>query len=128
MFGLDCDTRETFDATVAKLIAYKAPLSFMFILSPRVGLKIRDELAAQGRIDHSDWDRYHSYECVFEPKNMTRRELEEGFWRAQRRFYSLGSIARRLLTPPNRHTLQSLPSNLFFRRGVNRGVHPLTYY
>jgi radical SAM superfamily enzyme YgiQ (UPF0313 family) len=128
MFGLDGDTIETFDATVAKLIEYKAPLSFMFILSPRVGLKIRDELRAQGRIDHSDWDRYHSYEVVFEPKNMTRSELEDGFWRAQQQFYSLGSIARRLLIPPNRHTLQSLAPNLFFRSGVNRGIHPLTYY
>ena len=127
MFGLDGDTKDTFDTTVDKLIEYKAPVSFMFILSPRVGLKIRDELAAQGRIDHSDWDRYHSYEVVFEPKNMTRQELEDGFWRAQRRFYSLGSIARRLL-PPNRHTLQSLPQNLFFRWGVNRRIHPLTYY
>jgi radical SAM superfamily enzyme YgiQ (UPF0313 family) len=128
MFGLDGDTKETFDATVDRLIEYKAPLSFMFILSPRVGLKIRDDLQAEGRIDHSDWDRYHSYEVVFEPKNMTRRELEEGFWQAQRRFYSFGSIARRILLPPNRHTVQSLIPNLFFRWGVNRGIHPLTYY
>lgn len=127
MFGLDGDTTDTFDATVEKLIEFKTPLSFMFILSPRVGLKIRDELMDQGRILHSDWNRYHSYEVVFEPKNMSRADLEEGFWRAQRRFYSLGSMARRLL-PPNRHTLQSLIPNLFFRRGVNRGIHPLTYY
>lgn len=128
MFGLDGDTRATFEATVDKLIEYKAPLSFMFILSPRVGLKIRDELEAEGRIDHSDWSRYHSYEVVFRPRHMTRDELLEGFWRAQRRFYSLGSIAQRLLLPPNRHTVQSLVPNLFFRWGVNRGIHPLTYY
>ena len=128
MFGLDGDTTDTFDATVDQLIAFKAPLSFMFILSPRVGLKIRDELLAEGRVDHSDWDRYHSYECVFTPKNMTKQQLEEGFWRAQRRFYSLRSIGQRLLMPPNRHTIQSLIPNLFFRRGVNRGIHPLTYY
>ncbi|MCA1686321.1 MAG: B12-binding domain-containing radical SAM protein [Planctomycetia bacterium] len=127
MFGLDGDNKDSFDATVDRLIEYKAPLSFMFILSPRVGLKIRDELMAEGRIDHSDWARYHSYEVVFRPKNMTREELEAGFWRAQQRFYSFGSIARRLF-PPNRHTLQSLPSNLFFRWGVNRKIHPLTYY
>jgi radical SAM superfamily enzyme YgiQ (UPF0313 family) len=128
MFGLDGDTLDTFDATVKKLIEYKAPLSFMFILSPRIGLKIRDDLMAQGRIDHSDWERYHSYEVVYQPKNMSRRELEDGFWRAQRQFYSLGSIARRILLPPNRHTIQSIMPNLFFRWGVNRGIHPLTYY
>ena len=37
-------------------------------------------------------------------------------------------VARRILLPPNRHTLQSLVPNLFFRWGVNRGIHPLTYY
>src|SRR4051812_2138635 len=78
MFGLDGDTKDSFDATVAKLIEYKAPLSFIFTLPPPVGLKIRAELLAQGPIYHSDWDPYHSYECVFEPKNMTRRELEDG--------------------------------------------------
>ena len=79
------------------------------------------------RIDHGDWDRYHGYEVVHQPKNMSRSELEEGFWRAQRRFYSYGSIARRLFAPPNRRTWQSLPMNLFFRHGVYRGIHPLTY-
>jgi radical SAM superfamily enzyme YgiQ (UPF0313 family) len=127
IFGIDGDTIDVFDATVQKLIEYKAPLSFMFILSPRVGLKIRDELLAQGRVDHSDWNRYMSTEVVFAPKNMTRQELEAGFWRAQQRFYTLGSMARRLL-PPNRHTVQSLIPNLFFRWAVNRRIHPLNYY
>jgi radical SAM superfamily enzyme YgiQ (UPF0313 family) len=127
IFGLDGDTRETFDATVEKLIEYKAPLSFMFILSPRVGLAIRDQLLAEGRVDHSDWDHYRGDEVVFQPRHMTREELEAGFWRAQRRFYSLGSIARRLL-PPNRHTLQSLIPNLYFRDAVQRSIHPLTFY
>ena len=48
MFGLDGDTKDSFDATVDRLIGYKAPMSFMFILSPRVGLKIRDELHGTG--------------------------------------------------------------------------------
>ncbi|MFO0961053.1 MAG: radical SAM protein [Isosphaeraceae bacterium] len=127
MFGLDGDTVETFQHTVDKLIEYKAPMSFMFILSPRVGLKIRDELMQEGRILHSDWDRYFSTEVVYEPKKMTRDELTEGFWKAQQKFYSLPSIARRLL-PPNRHTLQSLGPNLVFRHAVKRRIHPLTFY
>jgi radical SAM superfamily enzyme YgiQ (UPF0313 family) len=127
IFGIDGDTKEVFDATVERLIAYKAPMAFMFVLSPRVGLRIREELMAEGRIDHSDWSRYMSTEVVFRPKNMTREELEAGFWRAQREFYRLGSMARRLL-PPNRHTLQSLVPNLAFRWAVNRGIHPLNYY
>lgn len=127
MFGLDGDTVDTFQFTVDKLIEYKAPMSFMFILSPRVGLKIRDDLMREGRILHSDWDRYFSTEVVYEPKKMTREELTEGFWKAQQKFYSLPSIARRLF-PPNRHTLQSLGPNLVFRHAVNRRIHPLTFY
>ena len=40
----------------------------------------------------------------------------------------MSSIGKRLFMPPNRHTLQSLAPNLFFRWGVNRKIHPLTYY
>ena len=70
---------------------------------------------------------------------MTREELEDGFWRAQRQFYSLGSIARRLLLPPNRHTVQSLipepllplgrqprhpPADLLLNRSDKSGIPP----
>ena len=128
IFGLDGDTKDTFDATLALLKEYKAPMAFAFILAPRVGLEIRKQLQDQNRILTDDWTRYTSYECVFQPKNMTPLELEDGFWRFQREFYSLPSIFRRLFTPPKSYTPRALAANLFFKYGARRRIHPLTYY
>lgn len=128
MFGLDADTAATFETTVAKLIEYRAPTSYMFILAPRPGLPVRDELAAEGRLLDADWSRYTGFECVFQPKRMTVAQLEERFWWAHRAFYSIGSIWKRLLWPPRRFTLQALVPNLYFAWCTRRRIHPLTYY
>ncbi len=128
IFGLDGDTLDSFRATLDLLKSYKAPMAFAFILAPRVGLEIRKQMMSEDRLLHSDWARYTSYECVFQPKNMTPQELEEGFWRFQREFYSLPSIARRLFAPPKPYTPRALAANLFFKYGARRRIHPLTYY
>lgn len=128
MFGLDGDKPDVFANTVEFLIANKVPTSYMFILAPRVGLKIREQLKSEGRILYDDWTKYSSYEAVFAPKGMTKEELEKGFWWAQKKFYSLPSIFRRLLCPPTKGTLQALVPNLFFSWGVRWGIHPLMYY
>lgn len=128
MFGLDGDTTESFDQTVDFLINVKAPMSFMFILAPRVGTKIRDQMQAEGRILHDDWTKYCGYETVFKPKNMTIDELNHGFWKAQQKFYSLKSIAKRLYMPPRGYTWYSTITNLAFMYGAKKLKHPLTYY
>lgn len=128
MFGLDGDTMESFHQTVDFLKRVKAPMSFMFILAPRVGTKIRDQMMAEGRILHSDWTKYCGYETVFQPKNMTIDELNDGFWKAQQDFYSLKSIAKRLFTPPRSYTPYSVMTNLVFHWGASKKIHPLTYY
>jgi len=42
--------------------------------------------------------------------------------------YSLRSIAKRLLLPPNRYTAPGLPSNLFFYWGTKKRIDPVDYY
>lgn len=128
MFGLDGDTLDVFAKTLEFLQKNRVPISFMFILSPRVGLKIREELQSQGRILHDDWDKYFSTDVVFTPKNMTKEQLEEGFWWAQQQFYSIPSILKRLFLPPHPYSLETILANLFFRSSVNKRVHPLAYY
>lgn len=41
----------------------------------------------------TDWDRYDTRHVVFEPRGMSAGELERGYWRAYRDFYSWRSIA-----------------------------------
>jgi hypothetical protein len=43
---------------------------------------------------HSDWDRYDTRQVVFRPARLTPDELEAGYWRAYKRFYSWRAIAR----------------------------------
>ncbi len=126
MFGLDGDHPDIFDTTVDFLIKIKAPVSFMFILAPRPGTKIRDQLLQEGRIFDDDWTDYCGFKVVYHPKFMTARQLEEGYWRANRKFYSLLSILKR--QTPHLYSWHMLPFNLFFAWCVRRRYQPLDYY
>ena len=126
MFGLDGDTPAIFDTTVDFLIRTKAPVSFMFILAPRPGTKVRDQLLSQGRIFDHDWTNYCGFRVVFHPKHMTARELEEGYWRAHRRFYSPLSILQRLTT--HLYSWHMLPFNLIYAWCVRRRIQPMDFF
>jgi radical SAM superfamily enzyme YgiQ (UPF0313 family) len=126
MFGLDGDGPEIFDATVDFLNRVKAPAAFMFILAPRPGTKIRDQLLREGRIFDHDWTNYSGFNVVYHPKHMTVRQLQEGYWRANRRFYAPLSMLRRYHRAP--YALNMLIFNLYFAWAARRRFQPLNYY
>lgn len=126
MFGLDGDRPEIFDSTVDFLIKAKVPVSFMFILAPRPGTQVRDQLMQEGRIFNHDWTNYCGFKVVYHPKFMTARQLEEGYWRANRRFYSPLAILKRQSL--HLFSLHMLPFNLFFAWAVRRRYQPLDHY
>jgi len=123
MFGLEGDRPDIFDSTVDFLICIKAPVAFMFILAPRPGTKVREQLLREGRIFDHEWPNYCGYKAVFHPKHMTARHLEKEYWRAQRRFYSMPSMLQRLT--PRLYSWHMLPFNLIFAWSVRRRLHPL---
>ncbi len=126
MFGLDGDRADIFAATVDFLIKVKAPVAFMFILAPRPGTKIREQLLSEGRIFDHDWAHYCGFDVVYHPKHLTAQQLEEEYWRANRRFYAPLSIIRRLTT--NLYSWHMLPFNLYFAWAVRRRRQPQDYY
>lgn len=126
MFGLDGDRPDIFETTVDFLIRVKAPVSFMFILAPRPGTKVRDQFLEQNRIFDHDWTNYCGFKVVYQPKHMTVRELEEGYWRANRQFYSPLAILKR--QTPHLFSWHMLPFNLWFAWCVRRRFQPLDYY
>ncbi|MBM4293851.1 MAG: B12-binding domain-containing radical SAM protein [Deltaproteobacteria bacterium] len=130
MFGLDGDDPGIFEATVDFLIRAKVPTAFMFIMAPRPGTKIQEQLLKEGRIFDHDWSHYSGFRVVYHPKHMSARQLEEGYWRANRRFYSLLSMLRRgiALNPLNPHSLTMLIFNLYFAWSVRRRFQPQDYY
>ncbi len=97
IFGFDTDDTDVFDRTLD--IAGRSAIdgiSFS-ILTPYPGTKLFGRLTAEGRILHHDWPRYNSEHAVFAPRMMSVEQLEEGHNRANREFYSVSSIVKRLL-------------------------------
>jgi hypothetical protein len=49
-------------------------------------------MQAQNRLLHSNWDLYDTRHVVYGPAQLTAEELERGYWRAYREFYSWKNI------------------------------------
>lgn len=126
MFGLDGDGPEIFDTTVDFLNHVKAPAAFMFILAPRPGTKVQSQLLQEGRIFDHDWTHYTGFQVVYHPKHMTAKELQEGYWRANRRYYSPLAMLKRYHKAP--YARDMLIFNLYFALAVRRRFQPLNYY
>jgi radical SAM superfamily enzyme YgiQ (UPF0313 family) len=128
MFGLDGDTPQLFQETLAFLERIKAPMAFFNVATPRQGTPLWEQLEAEGRVHHPEAERYLGMVCNFLPRHMTPEECEKGVWRCFEKFYSFRSIFHRLLMPPNRYLFQGLPSNLFFHWAAKRRLDPVDFY
>lgn len=58
------------------------------IATPYPGTPRWRQLEAEGRILSRDWSRYNDANVVFEPKQMSAEDLEEGYLRLWREFYA----------------------------------------
>lgn len=101
VFGFDSDTRGIFSETLDFLESLGVQNATFNILTPFPGTPLFKRLEAEGRILTRDWDKYNSRaNVVFQPKQMSCEELLNGYRYANKRFYSLPSIARRLTKSP----------------------------
>ncbi|MFQ6014902.1 MAG: B12-binding domain-containing radical SAM protein [Anaerolineae bacterium] len=123
--GLDEDDETVFDETVQFLERNRVPLAFFSIYTPLPGTRARARLQEQGRIMDGDWSRYDFAHAVFQPKQLSPQALEEGYWRAFQQFYSIPSMVKRLLFPPQPKLRLALTGNLLCRYGVKHRSHPL---
>jgi Domain of unknown function (DUF4070) len=60
-----------------------------------------NRLEKEGRILTKDWSKYNRKNVVFEPKNMTKKQLEEGFRNITLSFSSLPSMGYRTMRSLN---------------------------
>ncbi|NLT56439.1 MAG: B12-binding domain-containing radical SAM protein [Actinomycetales bacterium] len=100
VFGMDDDGPDVFDRTVEWALAQGVETATFHILTPYPGTGLHRRMTAQGRILHSDWDRYDTRHAVFTPRGMTRDQLEDGYHRAYRDFYRWSAIWRAAATKP----------------------------
>ena len=96
VFGFDDDTKEIFDDTVRFLIKNKVSTVSFNVLTPYPGTKTYEDLKKQNRLTTTDWKYYDHNTVVFKPTNMTPYELQMGKVNARKKFYSIGSLLKRL--------------------------------
>jgi len=97
VFGFDNDERAIFKETVDFLEAAGVQNATFNILTPFPGTRLFQRLEAEGRILTRDWSKYNGRaDVIFRPKQMSPVELLAGYQYANKRFYSLRSIGRRL--------------------------------
>ncbi len=94
VFGLDGDGPDVFSRTVDWAVSRGLTTATFHVATPYPGTSLFDELDAQGRILHRDWDRYDTRHAVFTPRGMSAEALEAGYWRAYREFYAWSNIAK----------------------------------
>lgn len=128
IFGLPEDDPATFDRTVEYLERLKVPIAQFFILTPYPGTAQGDKMWRGDRVFDRRLSRLREPYVVYEPAQMSPAQLHAGWWRALEDFYSLRSIARRIVLrrKPN-NLVVNLAQNLVYWSKVRRGVHPVYF-
>jgi radical SAM superfamily enzyme YgiQ (UPF0313 family) len=106
MLGIDGQTPEVFDRTLSFLSRSKVSLVKFFTPAPYPGTRYHEEMRLAGRITTLDWGRYDYGSLLVRPTSMREDDLVSGFDRAYQSFYTLGSIARRMLPMPGKNPIE----------------------
>lgn len=93
VFGMDGDDASVFDRTVEWAVSNGIETATFHIMTPYPGTGLYEQMRAQNRLVHSQWDLYDTRHVVYQPARLTAGELERGYWRAYREFYSWKNIA-----------------------------------
>lgn len=133
VFGYDYDTEASFDAAVTFAKEQQFYIAAFNHLTPFPGTPLYKQLQEEGRLRFKQWwldDNYRYNDLPFEPKALAPQEITRLCVEARRKFYSIGSIFKRLLSLPNRSDGFMLrnyfPINWMHRRDVSsRNGYPL---
>jgi radical SAM superfamily enzyme YgiQ (UPF0313 family) len=123
MMGLDGQTKGSFEPTLRFLERSRVSLVKLFTPAPYPGTKFHDDMRKAGRIVDEDWAHYDYGSILLSPTGMTPDELRAGFDATYRDFYSLGSIAKRMLPVPRdnkaehaAYVMANLKTHLYLRK------------
>lgn len=117
VFGMDDDRPDVFERTVEWALAQGMETATFHILTPYPGTALFRRMEAADRITTRDWDRYDTRHVVYRPTHLTPEQLETGYWRAYRDFYTWKNIATGAATKP---TLPAALRHAFYAGGWKR--------
>jgi radical SAM superfamily enzyme YgiQ (UPF0313 family) len=95
VLGFDHDRKDVFARTAEWIEENRLECSTFHILTPYPATPLFRQMESEGRLLHRDWSLYDTAHAVFQPKNMTPDELEEGYAWIYQRLFSHASIWRR---------------------------------
>ncbi len=127
--GFDTDTLSVFRDTLEFIDSNNILYPFFSILTPMPGTKLHDDFKAAGRLDHFDWENYDTRHVVYEPKNMTREQLMDGYCYLFEQAYCTTRALDRLerFWTRYRRRKSTFVENTFIKwrmRGLTRGMSP----
>jgi len=119
IFGFDEDQLDVFKKTVDFANEYKVDIPRYAIYTPYPGTEAYRRLTAEDRILHHYWQHYDTQHVVFQPKNMSPQQLDEGFrWAFRETYRPIPSLKRTI------HTGKNFPitfgGNLAYNIYINR--------
>lgn len=118
MLGMDYDTKESL-LNIPQMVDYlNLDLVKYSILTPMPNSKLYNKLKNEGRILTEDWRLYDQNHAVFQPKNMTKEELEEIYIKVWKETYELKRLYKRVFQNKDKslhHKLRLLGVNLAFK-------------
>ena len=95
ILGLEEDTRETVDRTVAFVQNNHLMGAQITILTPFPGSRLRTRLERENRILHSDWIWYTGWNPVIRHKNFTTEEFKQDLLRFYKKIYDPENVKLR---------------------------------
>jgi len=119
IFGLDEDTLDVFEETVNMVNDLRIDVPRYAIYTPFPGTQAYAKMESEGRLLHKRWEHYDTQHVVFQPKNMSPQQLDEGFRWAYHQSYTVKSIFRRTTALVNRFPF-SFMGNLAYRIYLKR--------
>ena len=114
VFGLDDDTPDVFLKTARFAVEARIDLPRFAVVTPFPGTALYNELEAQGRILHPNWELYDGQHVVFQPRPDDREQLQEGIERAWKHAYRWGDH-RPPAAASGRPVVVALLANLGYR-------------
>ena len=95
IFGFDEDDKHIFEKTVDFVNDFKVDIPRYAIYTPYPQTEAFNRLKAENRLLHQYWRHYDTQHVVFQPRQMSPEELDEGFIWAHEKTYTLVSSFRR---------------------------------
>ena len=94
------------------------------ILTPYPGTPLFNRLEKENRILTKDWSKYNQVDVVFQPKNMSPKELRNGARKIAKEFHSLPKVLVRnlkiLKTVKSPSFIRPAGTNFAFRKYYKR--------